>query len=191
MPETDSTEAVDPGSDSESGIERRTLIRILVGLGLGIPIAVEGLTFVGLLSDLFGGGDAGGTGGGSETARSRHRRVGVGEELLPETTPTETLAEAYILPQDSTWRLTLVAEVTNTAEQPYEFGFGNVHTEAGDAVAGETGTVTVPPGGTATVSGQWDLPAGATVAAVSVRGAIRSGARVTSTAYLERVPVRG
>lgn len=170
-------------------MKRRTLVRLLVGLGIGIPILVEAITFLGLVEHQLAGGD--GTGG---RATETDRRVGVGDELLPSTGPTETLEEAAVDAQTDRWLLRLVVAVENTADVPYELRLENATTNAGTVVTGGGSSGPVPPGESASVTGTWVLPGGETPEAVDMTGVLDPGGdpeTTTERVRLAKVPVRG
>lgn len=147
----------DSDDDNDDGsVRRRWVIRLLVGLGIGIPILIEARTFLGLLgSYLLGEDDDTGTATPTPTARTG---IGVGDELLAETAPTETVRTSQIRVRESDWQFEMTVEVENTAGSPYELRLGNVHTTGGETVAGGASTGRIPPGETAFVNGTWVLP---------------------------------
>lgn len=177
------------GGDGEGPpVPRRWLIRLLVGLGLGIPIVIEGATFGRLVSERLFGGDDGAEPTATTTAR---RAVGVGDELLPETTPTERLSSATVDAGDERWRLVLTVEVQNTGRVPYELELGAVTTADGERVPGEATTGRIPPGQSAFVTGAYSLATGATPESV-VAAAITHGADAERREYrvaLASIPV--
>lgn len=175
----------EPGDDSEETISRRTLIRILVGLGIGIPVVVEGLTLLGLVGDQFGGDGSDGT----DTATAADNGVGVGDELLPGTAPTETVVEGYVTGDD--WTFTLVVTVDNGSDRTYELRLGAVTTEDGDRVDGGRGTGSIEPGESASVTGQWSLPEGSTPESVDVVAVAGDATEVERQVRLGKFPVRG
>jgi hypothetical protein len=182
--------------DSDANVRRRWLVRLLVGLGIGIPVVVEGATFARLLGDrLFGGGDDA-TSGVDPTATPTPTvdRVAVGDELLPETTPADTLTDAVIRADDG-WTLALTVAVDNTTDTPYALRLGTVHTAGGQAIEGGTTTGQIPPGESRTTTGEWELPASATPDAIDLT-ALTIPDEGTTTAVRDRValakvPVRG
>jgi hypothetical protein len=177
--------AADGGRD---GISRRTLIRILVGLGIGIPIIVEGLTFLGLVGSQLGDDDGG---DGDETdATPERERVGTGEELLPETDAVDTLATTTLVARDDAWKLSMTVEVENTTEQSYQLRLDDVVLTDGNRVAGGGRTEALAPGETAILTGRWDLPPGSTPTAVEATGIV-GGTSTTRTVPLEKIPVQG
>jgi hypothetical protein len=142
-------------------MERRTLIRLLVVLGIGIPLLVEGFTFFGLLeAQLLGGG-------GDATPTPAVDGVTQGEEVLQATTPTDTLSTAS-LAGNGRPVLTLTVRVTNTGNASYELRLTEVTTREGETVAGSASTGVLPPGESGFATGQWTLPAGARPGSVTV-----------------------
>lgn len=176
---------------------RRTVIRLLVGLGIGIPVLVELATFVGLVEQsLLGGTDeaepdgADGTDGSDDTD-STDEAVGVGDELLPATEQTETLTVASFRAGADSWVLTLVASVENIGTEPYVVQFGTVTTESGRRVEGAGRAVTVAPGEMAQVTGTWQLPPGNRPASVVVRTGTDPDDLTAHEVELARIPVEG
>lgn len=170
-------------------MERRTLIRALIGLAIGVPVLVEAVTFFGLVERqlIDHGPDA-------PTPAPAPDRVGVGDELLPETAPTETVTAAEIRGAEAPRLFVLGVEVENPLEVPYELGLGPVHLAGGVVVEGQTTTGRVPAGATGEVTGAWELTTDATPAAVTARTTVyREGGpeRDTATVPLAKVPVRG
>jgi len=208
-PTTDGvTVTEDAETDAESAAEarrRRTIIRLLVGFGIGIPVLIELATFVGLVEqsllgdDEGGDGDGDGNGGGGTGDATRTPddlddagdEVGVGDELLPETTQRETLSVASFRAGDDSWVLTLAAAVENTASEPYTIGFGPVTTTNGRRVEGTNRAVTVAAGETGQVTGTWQLSPGSRPAAVELRTATGDAEPTAHEVALARIPVEG
>jgi hypothetical protein len=199
----DATVTEDPAIDAESAAEarrRRTIIRLLVGFGVGIPVLIELATFVGLVEQSLLGDDGGGNGGGGtggDATRTPDERegdageVGVGDELLPETTPRETLSVASFRAGDDSWVLTLAAAVENTVSEPYTIGFGPVTTTNGRRVEGTNRAVTVAASETGQVTGTWQLSPGSRPAGVELRTATGDVEPTTHEVALARIPVEG
>jgi hypothetical protein len=179
--------------DSADERRRKRLIRIVVVLALAVPLVIEGLTFGGLLSStLLGGGDDGGTVTPDGTATTT-AGVGVGDELLAATPQRETIRTASVQATGETWTLTLSATVNNTANSSYQFQLGTVETTGGETVS-NSASVTVPPGETETVTGQWSLPAGERPRAIQVLAVEDVGGNATvsrETVRLAPIPVQG
>jgi len=184
--------------DAPGGMERRTLVRLLVALAIGVPLVVEGGTLLGLLDRAFGGGngDEEGSGGnGSPTGTPTRRAVGVGDELLPETTPVEEVTDMTLRATGDGWRFELTAEVRNDLDTAYEFRLGAVSTDD-RTVEGGAGTGTMASGETATITGRWDLPEGEAPEAVAVSAVVAvvggdTPREVSARVPLERVAVQG
>lgn len=189
----DSPNETDAPSDDGSRISKRTLIRLLVGFGIGIPILVEALTFLGLLEQQFGGGDDDGTATSTPDSDSA---VGVGDDLLPETDRSETLASAVLREDDGDrWPLSLTVEVRNTGDTDYEFQLLGVHLDDDRTVGGRTSTDRLAPGDRRTITAERSIPAGATPRAVDVVALVYSDDDAVETierrVELAKIPVRG
>jgi hypothetical protein len=186
----------DRPEDGEEGIPRRWLVRLLVGLGVGIPVAIEGRTAVALLDRyLLGGGEGNAddeTGTTTSTTTTTLRQVTAGEELLPGTDRTETLRTASVEVEGDTRRLVVTVEVRNTGERAYELRLGAVTAADGTSVAGDVTTGRLEPGESGFVSGVWALPAGSTPAQLSVVSVTYGDdvSRVERAVGLGRVPVQ-
>ncbi|WP_152042184.1 hypothetical protein [Salinigranum salinum] len=191
------TAATSDAAETESAAEahrRRTIIRLLVGLGIGIPILVELATFVGLVEQSLLGDDRNDGGGGESgdtTTTAGSGGVGVGDELLPDTPQRETLSVASFRAATDQWVLTLAASVENTASEPYTVQFGPVTTERGRTVEGTGRAVTVAAGDTAQITGTWQLPPGDRPASVVVRTGAGDAVTTDHTVDLGRIPVEG
>lgn len=182
--------AVDGAGDAD-GRSRRWLVRLLVGLGLGIPIALEATTFLGLIRRSLLGEDD-----GTPSPTPEGRLVGIGDELLPATGPVETMTDAAIEGSSGdAWSLRVVVDVENTGDSPYAFRLGEVTTASGDAVSGGGATGEIPPGETVTLRASWSLPAGSTPETMVVQGLTYpeggTVARVREVVRLRNVPVEG
>lgn len=209
-PSTDSSDDPDdPASsdadDTPGGISKRTLIRLLVGFGIGIPLLVEGVTFLGLLEQQFGGsGESGGDATATDEAASG---VSVGDDLLPETERSEMLASAVLRESGGDrWPLSLTVEVENTGDTDYEFRLLTLHLDDGRTVGGRTSTDRLSPGERRAITAEWSIPAGSTPAAVDVVALVYPDGEASGTpradgddtvetierrVELAKIPVRG
>ena len=197
---TDSPDTTDASSDDASttgGLSKRTLIRLLVGFGIGIPLLVEGLTFLGLLEQQFGGGDDEDTGGDTTTTSTTESGVTVGDDLLPETERSETLASAVLREVDGDrWPFSLTVEVENTGDTDYELQLLSVHLDDGRTVGGRTSTDRLAPGDRRVITGEWSIPAGSTPRAVEVVALVYPAdagdvETIERRVELGKIPVRG
>lgn len=147
MTDTSSTDTESPEDPS-----RRRLFRILLALAIGVPVAVEASTFVGMLT-----GER-----GDEVAD-------IGAELLPDTPQTETLLDSSVYEgPPRQYELVAGIENENENESDYELTVGPLVTEAGDRVAG-TKSREVPAGEDRELIARWELEREAMPAAVRVR----------------------
>jgi hypothetical protein len=185
--------------DRGGGLSKRTLIRLLVGFGIGLPILIEALTFLGLLQQQFGGdgGDGAATPTDSATETETPAGVRVGDDLLPETDRSERLVTAVLRESGGdTWPLSLTVEVTNDGDTDYEFQLLAVGLADGRTVSGRTSTDRLVPGESRTVTGEWALPAGSTPQWVEAVALIypdgeESVETVERRVDLAKIPVRG
>jgi hypothetical protein len=196
--ETDGTNSRPTGSDdgTPGGLSKRTLIRLLVGFGIGIPILIEALTFLGLLQNQFGGdGEADSTGSTATATDRTPDAVGVGDDVLPETDRTETLASAVLRETgEDRWPLSLTVEVTNTGTTDYEFQMLAVHLDDGRSVEGRVSTDRLAPDESRTITGEWQIPSGSTPRSVDVVALVygEDGVQtVERRVDLAKIPVRG
>lgn len=145
------------------------MIRVLVGLGLGLPILIELRTFLSLVTPWIGGDDGEDTPSGTPPEEA----VGVGDELLPGTEPVERFTELTVTTSDGdTWPFTAVLEVENGGKVPYAIELGAVTTGDGTVVEGGVSSDRILPGETKTVATTWPLPEGATPRSVAVRAEV-------------------
>lgn len=194
----------DPPETPGGNTRRQWLIRLLVGLGLGIPITIEGLTFVGLIrTRLFGegdGGDGDGGGDGNGTATETPRPtipaggVGIGDELLPASRPADRVVDAVLIPDGDTWTFSMTVDVENAAADPYELILGSVTTAAGERISGSNrGTGQLEAGESGRVTGVWEVPAEAEIATVKAIAVVYAGndtETISEEVPLASVPVR-
>lgn len=183
MDDTPST----PEPSTARAVSRRTLIRLLVGAAIGIPIAVEGRTLIGLVDKHFFGGER-----HERDDTERADRVGVGDEVLPETAASERISDMYVEAPDETWTFHLVIEITNHGEAPYEFSVGPV-TTTGGTVDGRERTEALEPGASTTLNAAWTIPEGSKPTDVSVRAVTNPGddaELVERVVSLGNVPVK-
>jgi len=178
--------------EDEVLLSRRWVIRILVGLGLGIPIAIEARTLVGIVASwLFGDGEEPATTTQQTTAEPT---TSIGEELLPATEPADTLEDAWVQLRDDSWRFEVVVSVENTADAPYTLELGAVTTDAGTRVGGTESSGRVEPGASQTVTSAWSLPSGEDPELLAVTGITHAESgdeRVERDVRLGNIPFRG
>jgi hypothetical protein len=154
-------------------MERRTLIRLLVVFGIGIPLLIEGFTFLGLLEAQLLGGD------GGSTPTPTIEGATQGDEILPETTPAETLSTAAF--EDGA--LTLTVSVDNTANASYELRLTDATTREGETVGGNESTGVLAPGESGFATARWTLPGDARPGTVTVVTITRRDAETERTEY--------
>ena len=146
-------------------MERRNLVRLLVGVSIGLPVAIEAATFLGLFrSRVVDGGDGDGDGAVTTTqgdgGAPPEDAVGVGDELLPETPQTETVTGAQIRTEGGDRVFVLTVALENDTDRRYELRLDALSTRTGTTVPGGARSEQLEPGESATVTGRWTLPAG-------------------------------
>lgn len=141
-------------------MERRTLVRLLVVLAIGIPILIEVATFGGLFGDRVLGGDGGPEPTTTAPDTPPPDAVGVGDELLPETPQADTVTGAEVRTVDGERTFVLEVAVENDGEASYELRLDALTTDAGTTVSGGGRSAQIPPGENATVTGEWALSRG-------------------------------
>lgn len=160
-------------------------LRLVIVLAVAIPLVVEGGTLLGMVGVQFGPEP-------TETPTPTDEGVGLGDELLDETEPSEEITDAVL---DAEGRFTLTVRVVNTGASPYELRLGNVTTGAGTIVPGDASTGTLAPGQETAVAGRWVLPIGERPATIQVVALVTradgSTERLTETVELAPVPRRG
>lgn len=175
-------------------MERRTVIRLLLLFGIGIPLVVEGLTFAGLVGQHLG---VQSTPTATPTPTPEPvDSVGVGDELLAETNVSERLTTATLSDAGEHWLLTLTVTVENDGDRPVDVRLGAVVTSAGTRVDGSATTGRVPADETATATGQWTIPAGEIPETLVVESTMYSSdggspRTVSRNVHLQRLPVGG
>lgn len=175
-------------------MKRRTIIRLLIVFSIGIPLLIEGATFAGLIGQHLGGH---GTATPTDTptvTTTPVDRVGVGDELLPETDQPDRVTTASLTDAGDHWLLTLTVSVENTGATPYELRLGTVLTSDDTSIGNEASTGQLPPGDSGTVTAQWALPAGEvpthlTVDAIIYPDGDGTPRTVSKTVRLTRLPV--
>lgn len=162
-------------------MERRNFIRALIAVTIGIPIAVEGVTFSTLFYERL-------TGQEGEQERPAEEVISEGEELLPGTQPADTVSDiAVVDSSDTEWTYTLEVAVENTADEPYQLKVGPLSMTDGSTVGDTISSGTIEPGASTTVAGEWTIPSGSTVDAIWVGGKVGSADSVTELVPIERV----
>ncbi|WP_439027722.1 CARDB domain-containing protein [Haloarchaeobius sp. DT45] len=147
-------------------MERRTIIRLLIVVGIGIPLIIEGATFFGLVSNqLFGG----------EQPGDHREPVGIGDEVVPATEQTERLTDAHFETVDGERRLVVEVTVRNTGNDAYEFRLDAVTLADGTRLTTNATSGELARGETTTVSASWTVAGDAQVDSVNATTVVSSG----------------
>jgi len=143
-----------------------SMVRVLLVLAIGLPIAIEVVTFGGFIGHYVGGGDGGVA--ATPTSTPGVDDATVGDEILPETAATERLEGATVSDGDNTTQFVLTVTVADPPGD-YELRFGAVTTRAGRTVGGSGATTgSLDAGEDGLVTGTWQLPRGDRPATLSV-----------------------
>jgi len=135
-----------------------SMVRVLIVLAIAIPIAIEVVTFGGLIGHYLGGGGPGPAATPTSTAEAGGPTVG--DEILTTTAATERLDAATLTETDNGTRFVLTVTVTDPPGD-YELRLGAVTTRAGRTVEGSGATTgRLDAGEDGLVTGTWELPDG-------------------------------
>jgi hypothetical protein len=147
-------------TDEETETTRRGWIKWVALVAFVIPVLIEVVTFGGLaVESLFGGDEETATATRTATASAGTDAVTVGDDLLPETPVTETVARSVVRgATDRTYVLRVTVE--NPTDVPVELRLGTLTVYDGQTVESQSSTGTVPAGGEGEVTGAWELPSG-------------------------------
>lgn len=115
-----------------------------------MPILIEAVSLAGLVSHSLGGG------GATPDSTEAVEGVGVGDELLTATGPSETVSDAY----EDRWQFVLTVSIGNVTGDPYRLSFGTVTTGSGERVETTATTGWIDPGEEGTGTATWSLPPG-------------------------------
>ena len=160
-----------------------SMVRVLLVLAIGIPIAIEVATFGGFVGHYLGGG-----GDAATTPTPEAVGATAGDEILSGTAPTERIVAASVTPGEDSWQFVLTVEVTAVGSA-YELGVGDATTLTGDTVDGSGATTgVIPAGETGTVTGTWSLPTGQRPDTVTVT-AVTTPANGTASATEHTVDI--
>jgi hypothetical protein len=179
-------------SDGGDGVDddRRTLLRVVIALAVGIPILVEVLTFAGLLEAQFGGGGGDDGDGATPTTQSG---VGVGDVLPIEGDAVARLTAATLQQSESERTLALTVTVENRGAVPTELRLETVTATGGQSASGGASSGEIAPGETGSVSETWTLPRTArptSLVVVTTTYGTETRRRAV-TVELGKIPVRG
>ena len=153
------------------------MVRVLLVIAIGLPIAIEVVTFGGLIGHYLDGGGAGpaatptadgqttvvtptADGQAATPTPGTAEGVSVGDEILPATAATERIDGVTVTDGDDATTLTLTVGVSDPPDG-YELRLGSVTTQSGATVAGNaSATGALAADETGSVTGTWQLPAG-------------------------------
>ncbi|MEF8829198.1 MAG: hypothetical protein V5A49_09185 [Haloarcula sp.] len=164
------------------GPEQKTLLRLLIIVGIGLPILIEVVTF----GSMMGHHLTGGAGGEpvAETPTAEPAGAGVGDPILESSAVSARIEAASVVTTDEGWRFTLEVNVTNTASETAAVRLDSVTTRNGETVEGAASTGQLPVEQTDDVTKSWLLPSGERPDTVSVTVSLYpDGSPTQSTQY--------
>lgn len=173
------------------GPEQKTLLRLLIIVGIGLPILIEVVTFGSMMGHHLMGDT--GVEAVPETPTAAEAGAGVGDPILESSAVSARIGAASVVTADEGWRFTLAVNVTNTGSDPAAVRLDSVTTRSGETVSDTASTGQLPVEGTDDVTQSWLLPPGKRPDTVSVTVFVYpDGESVQSTQYtvaLGDVPV--
>lgn len=168
-------EAERPSPETMAPSSKR-LVRILLIIGIGIPVLIESATLIRMIGGYMGGEEA----AQESTPEATETYVVEGDELLPETPPAERIVTLTVEPQSEAWVFTMELDVENTTARPYELELGEV--EVGDGqVVQQTVSQRWDAGAAETMAAEWRLPVGQIPSGLTARARWHIGTDSTRT----------
>ena len=188
QPEESTPERSQP--EEESTFDK-WLVRFFLILVFGVAFGIEGMTlFRSYVLDRDAGDDA----EEAVTQVPALPQLGVGDEVLPATAPSETVQQLSVTAQrGADWTFELAVRVQNPTDRPYTLTMFGLLTQEG-AVREDPFTVTCAPGETVDLNAAWTLDAGDRPKSIVASG--RTAVTADSVAVearrvrFERVPVQ-
>ncbi|WP_336339325.1 hypothetical protein [Haloarcula brevis] len=148
------------------GPEQKTLLRILIIVGIGLPILIEVVTFGSLLGHHLVGDPGGEV--VPETPTAEPAGAGVGDPILESSAVSARIESASVVTADEGWRFTLAVNATNSGTEPAAVRLDSVTARNGETVDGTASTGQLSVGQTETVTRSWLLPPGERPDTVSI-----------------------
>lgn len=147
-----------PGDDSEAA--PKWIVRIFLVLSFGLAFGIEGMTLI--RSYVFEDDEEATvqrTDSGTTTENNRGRLVGVGDELLLETVPSEQVSQTRIRARtDASWAFRLAIRIENDSDERYRLTVRSLETADG-SVNEQAHSVECAPGDTTRLVASWPIAA--------------------------------
>lgn len=163
------------GTAPNSSAASKRLVRILLIIGIGIPVLIEAATLFRLI-----GGHMGEDDGPDAAAQTTETYVAEGDELLPETPPAERISTLTIEPESEAWVFKMAVDVANPTEAPYMLQLSEVQVQDGQ-VFQKTASQRWAPGDSSAMQIEWALPAGSVPSGLSAEARWYIGTDSTRT----------
>lgn len=145
-----------PEHSASSSSSEKWLVRFLLLMAFGVAFGIEGMTlFRSYVLDRNSEQD----GVAVEAAAPELPLLQVGDEVLPDSPPTERLETLTLQAQQGdTWTFRMTIVLQNPTDQPYQLTTFGVLTRSGN-VHEEAFRVTCPPGDSTQLMAEWQLAA--------------------------------
>ena len=176
------------GTTPNSSAASKRLVRILLIIGIGIPVLIEAATLFRLI-----GGHMEDDGAGASAAETTETYVVEGDELLPDTPPAERITALTIEPESESWVFSMDVAVANRTAAPYELQLREVQAEGGQ-VFEKTASQQWAAGDSAAMEIEWALPAGSVPSGLTAEArwyiGTDSARTVTQAIQFGKIPVQ-
>ncbi len=175
-------------SASTPSASSKRLVRILLIIGIGIPVLIEAATLFRLIGGHMSEDEA-----PSSASETTEAYVVEGDELLPETPPAERITALIIEPESESWVFSMDVAVANRTAAPYELQLREVQAEGGQ-VFEKTASQQWAAGDSAAMEIEWALPAGSVPSSLTAEArwyiGTDSARTVTQAIQFGKIPVQ-
>ena len=168
----------------------KRIVRILVIVGIGIPVMIELVTLFGLVTDSMDDKKA----GTAHRQSMEELRVKPGDEFLPATPAKEIIHSAKVSAQKRKWIFDLELQISGQTDGSYQLKLDSLRTRNGTLIPStfkwEASTATDP-----IFKTQWKLPPGeqpdALILSAMFSDTTGQVQNISRKVIFDKVPVRG
>lgn len=190
QPKSQEPTVSEANATSPNTVTSNRLVMVFILIGLGIPILIEAVTLVRMIGGHLSGEDDGRFGAADSADVVV---VDEGDELLPATAPTETIARASVRAQLNAWYFVFEVDVHNAADRTYELTLDELETRRGQMLR-EAHIHRAAPGDSTRIRVEWTMPEGDRPVSMQVSGRLIDEDGMVEEAshrvHFDRVPVR-